>query len=400
MEKYLVIIIILTAFTFTSNAQPAGWSIQPSPSTQNLRGIAFSSVNTWIAVGDAGKILRSSDAGITWTNISSPVPDALRAVSLHGNIGLAVGISGRIIRTTDGGLNWIAETRPTTKNLYSVSMSNSLAVITGEEGTILVSLDDGLTWVPNGAGTASILFGVSVNGSTAVAVGGQGVVAFGGAGGWGLTVPGSQLTFFYSTSFVTGSTGWAVGSTAAASGNVIIHSTDFGAVWTSQTAPTTEQLFGVSFPTINLGTAVGGNGTIIHTSDGGLNWVNQTSGTSQILNAVSFADTQLGIAVGNGGTILRTTTNGVITSVDENLFHNKITLYPNPANDFITLNIGISTNDDLEINIYNILGDKVRSEMAKENYQNIYIGDLNSGIYLVSVKSKSLTVNQRLIIRR
>jgi len=38
--------------------------------------------------------------------------------------------------------------------------------------------------------------------------------------------------------------------------------------------------------------------------------------------------------------------------------------------------------------------------MAKENYQNIYIGDLNSGIYLVSVKSKSLTVNQRLIIRR
>lgn len=400
MKNFIASIVVIYFSVATMNAIPSGWSIQSSTTSLNLYGVAFVDANTWVAVGDAGKILRSSDGGITWSNISSPVGDALRSVSFHGNIGLAVGVAGRVIRTTDGGLNWTAETRPTTKILYSVSMSNVLAVITGEEGTILVSLDDGLTWTPNGAGTASILFGVSVNGATAVAVGGQGAVAFGGAGGWGLTVPGDQLTFFYSTSFVTGSTGWAVGSTAAASGNVIIYSTNFGSVWTSQSSPTTEQLFGVSFKDLNTGTAVGGNGTIIHTSDGGLNWVNQPSGTTQILNAVSFADLQLGIVVGNGGMILRTTTNGIITAVEEKLFQKKFTLYPNPAKDYVSLNIDTSSDKNLEINIYNILGGKVKSEMLKENYQKINVEDLSNGIYIVSVKSDELTINQRLLISR
>jgi photosystem II stability/assembly factor-like uncharacterized protein len=290
--------------SFTTLAA-SGWTTQTSNTTANLRGITFIDIDTWVAVGDGGKILRSTDRGVHWATISSPVADALHAVSFIGNTGLAVGVAGRVIRSTDGGLTWIEETRPTTKILFSVSMSSSMSVITGEEGTILVSLDDGLTWTSHTAGTASILFGISVTGSSAVGVGGQGAIVMStdrGAG-WGLTVPGSQLTFFYSTSFVTGTTGWAVGSSST-TGSIIIHSTSSGFTWTAQTSPNSEQLFGVSFASLTSGTAVGANGTIIHTSDGGVTWLTQASGTILTLNAVSFTGTGVGIAVGDGGTIL------------------------------------------------------------------------------------------------
>lgn len=401
MKKLILLLTVLIALTIHVCAQPLGWSVQTSPTAQNLYGLAFRDVNTWIAVGASGTILRSSDGGIHWTSISSPVADALRGVALHGNLGLAVGISGRVLRTTDGGLNWLEETRPTTKNLYAVSISNQMAVITGEEGTILVSLDKGLTWKAHTAGTASILFGVSVNDSTAVAVGGQGAVVMStdGGAGWGLTIIGNQLTFFYSTSFVNGKTGWLVGSSAS-TGNVIGHSTDYGFVWSGQTAPTTEQLFGVSFPTLNAGVAVGGNGTIIHTTNGGTNWEVQPSGTSQILNAVSLADSLVGIVVGDGGTILRTTTGGTVTGTYDHASVNAISLYPNPANDQFTINMNSASNSDTEITIYNSIGQIVSTQRFKENHLSIPVGELNNGTYFLAVKSDSRFEYRMLVISR
>jgi photosystem II stability/assembly factor-like uncharacterized protein len=358
-------------------------------------------VDTWIAVGASGTILRSSDGGIHWTSISSPIADALRGVALKGKLGLAVGISGRVLRTIDGGLNWMEEKRPTSKNLYSVSISNQMAVITGEEGTILVSLDNGLTWKLHTAGTASILFGVSVNGSTAVGVGGQGAIVMStdGGAGWGLTIIGDQLTFFYSTSFVNGKTGWVVGSSAS-TGNIIGHSMDYGFVWNRQITPTTEQLFGVSFARLNSGVAVGGNGTIIHTSNGGTNWEVQSSGTSQILNAVSLADSLVGIVVGDGGTILRTTTGGVITGNDDNSPLNSFTLYPNPANDHVTINMNRTNYKDSEITIYNCMGKIITTKQFKENRVDIPIGRLNNGTYFVAVKSDLFAEYRKLVINR
>ena len=77
-----------------------------------------------------------------------------------------------------------------------------------------------------------------------------------------------------------------------------------------------------------------------------------------------------------------------------------IIIYPNPATDIVTLNINNANNKDLEINIYDITGTLVKSEILKQNQQKINIGDLSNGVYMVSIKSKDLTENQRLIIQR
>jgi len=90
-----------------------------------------------------------------------------------------------------------------------------------------------------------------------------------------------------------------------------------------------------------------------------------------------------------------------ISSVPEQTVKNtSFNLFPNPASDIVTLNINYAIYEDLEINIYNLMGYLIRSETLKQNHQQINIGDISTGIYMIAIKSKDLTENQRLIIQR
>ena len=78
----------------------------------------------------------------------------------------------------------------------------------------------------------------------------------------------------------------------------------------------------------------------------------------------------------------------------------KVEIYPNPASDYVTLVIDRNSNADLILNIYNIMGSLVKTELLKHNQQQINIGDLSNGIYMIEIKSKGLIGNQKLIIKR
>ncbi|HSD64910.1 MAG TPA: YCF48-related protein [Ignavibacteriaceae bacterium] len=407
MKLFLYTLSFIFASAGIDYCQPVTWTAQQSPTAQNLYGIAFIDSSTWVAVGNDGIILRSTDGGTSWSLVSSPSNDQLRSVTFLGSVGLAVGISGRVLRSTDSGLNWIEETRPTTRNLYSVSISSIMAVITGEEGTILVSYDGGLTWTSHTAGTASILFGVSVNDSTAVGVGGQGAVVMSvdGGTGWGLTILGQNI-FFYSTSFINGSTGWAVGSSLA-TGNVIIHSTDYGFVWSAQSAPTTEQLFGVSFASLTTGFAVGTGGAIIYTTNGGITWLNSVSGTFQTLSAVAFIDTIRGIAVGDGGTILKSSAGGPVKVVEErnpqpynfSLEQN----YPNPFNPSTQINYSIPEDGFVSLKLYNLLGKEIAEPVngivkAGKHRFTFNASSLPSGVYLYRLETNNKVMVKKMML--
>lgn len=79
---------------------------------------------------------------------------------------------------------------------------------------------------------------------------------------------------------------------------------------------------------------------------------------------------------------------------------NSYSFFPNPASDFITLNTGNISSTDKILNIYNTLGNLVKSEIQNQNNQQINIGNLSGGIYLVEIKSKEWTGKQKLIIKR
>jgi hypothetical protein len=77
-----------------------------------------------------------------------------------------------------------------------------------------------------------------------------------------------------------------------------------------------------------------------------------------------------------------------------------ISFYPNPANDFVILEITDDKSYPVEIQIYSLLGKRLKSETAVQNQHEMNISDLKTGVYLVSINTKNRSENQKLIIRR
>jgi choice-of-anchor B domain-containing protein len=82
-------------------------------------------------------------------------------------------------------------------------------------------------------------------------------------------------------------------------------------------------------------------------------------------------------------------------SLSNSIFENqKIVISPNPASEYVTINFVGTINT---IDIYNVLGKKVKSFSAINNSQvNIDTSDLNSGLYMININN---AVTQKLIIK-
>lgn len=88
------------------------------------------------------------------------------------------------------------------------------------------------------------------------------------------------------------------------------------------------------------------------------------------------------------------------TSVTNVINSDYLNIYPNPAKDVVTIDLNNKNNIHSEINIYNVMGMLVKSELIQSNQKQINIDDLNNGIYLIEVKSNNKTQKQKLIIER
>ncbi len=130
-----------------------------------------------------------------------------------------------------------------------------------------------------------------------------------------------------------------------------------------------------------------------------------TADSATITVAAFYNDTTCGSPYGPFGNSVLYVDNisfdNLISSIPEQSFKNiTFRLYPNPAYDIVTLNIDNINSSDLTLNIYNVIGNLISSELLKQNYQKINIRDLSNGIYIVEIKSKEWSEKQKLIIQR
>jgi photosystem II stability/assembly factor-like uncharacterized protein len=103
----------------------------------DVNSLWFASVDTGYAATNLG-IFKTTDAGLTWNNIL-PTAQTLFSINIKNEVGFAVGASGLIYITSNRGLNWTLMTSPvTTQDLLRVFVvSNTLAYAVGTSGTIL-----------------------------------------------------------------------------------------------------------------------------------------------------------------------------------------------------------------------------------------------------------------------
>lgn len=99
-----------------------------------------------IAVGSAGRIMKSLDHGVTWTATSTGAGVQLNGITQLGSNGawIAVGSTGKIYKSDDLS-TWVAKTSPVTSDLNYCAYGNGAVVAVGNLGKVVRSVD-GETW--------------------------------------------------------------------------------------------------------------------------------------------------------------------------------------------------------------------------------------------------------------
>jgi len=217
-----------------------------------------------------------------------------------------VGYGGKILETTDGGLTWTKRDSGTELALYDIHMADDRhGWIAGQEALILRTEDGGVTWTrqesnalfedPREPGVQQklYLFGLwALDKDRAWAVGDRSVLVSTTDGGktWTaskvpmeLDLSGGQSLaaadpILYDVAFTDPQTGWVVGEFGK-----ILHTSDGGATWREQEKSLMEgtgiidlldlpSLFGLHMKSAREGLAAGLEGHVARTTDGGATW--------------------------------------------------------------------------------------------------------------------------------
>ncbi|MGW5862777.1 WD40/YVTN/BNR-like repeat-containing protein [Streptomyces sp. NPDC055239] len=278
-----------------------GWDLKDSGSDARFRGLAAVGHDTaWVA-GTKGTVLRTSDGGGSWRNVSPPGAaelefrdieafDGRRAVVLA----IGEGEASRVFRTTDGGATWTESFRNTDPKAFYDCMtffdrSHGLAMSDPVDGKyrILSTADGGRSWkvLPSKGMPAA------QEGESGFAASGQCLVSSGSRDVW-----------------------LATGGAARAR---ILHSADRGRTWTATDAPIpagdpARGVFGLAFRDRTHGIAVGGDyradqpspKAAATTGDGGRTWTTATEPPPAYRSGVAWlpGSRRGALAVGPTGT--------------------------------------------------------------------------------------------------
>lgn len=294
-----------------------GWFVQAGATTADLHGVfALADGRTAWAVGDGGTVLRTTDAGGTWTRQTTNTAFNLNAVWFtDAASGWAVGASGTVLRTTNGGLIWT--------RLSNIGQGDALTDVhfagpdtgwvVGGAGLVLRTVDAGAHWEATRVATAFSLLGVSFSGTRdgwTVGVGGVIAGTHDRGQSW-FVVPSITTQTLEAVSRRSPALAIAAGAQGLVPATV---TTPDSVAWQLRNAGATFQLAGIHAPTDLIAYAVGFDaaqgGAVLRTDDGGLTWETQVSNTAFRLDDVHFVDAQRGWAVGAGGTILHTARGG------------------------------------------------------------------------------------------
>ena len=199
------------------------------------------------AVGGNGDIIKTTNAGTTWTKINLSIDDNLTSIYFaDANVGYIIGYEGTltygtILKTTNGGTSWTvisSETYDVLHTVYFKDANNGFAA--GENGNIIKTTDGGITWTYANA---------------------------------------SSYYTIFSMTFTDANTGFCVGGIS--SDCAIQKTTDGGNTWNDQSVYNLHSLYSVYFVNSNFGYAVGDNGLAYKTTNGGgYTAINEISNTS------------------------------------------------------------------------------------------------------------------------
>jgi ligand-binding sensor domain-containing protein len=392
MRKFILLIIV-SFFTIIANAQ---W-IEPSPvalNSQNVYSLISDGTNVFAGTGSAGVSL-STNNGNSWTAVNNGLTSlGISTFAIDGTNIFAA--SEGVFLSTNNGAQWTEVSDGLTNTTVNALIINGINVFAGTNGGVFLSTNNGTVWTAANNGFDSQVRALAVNGTNIfLGASNNGVYLSTNNGGlWTSAANGLTNTDVHSL---------AVSGTnifAGTTGGVFI-SNNNGTLWTAVNNGLTNLYVNsllVDGSTIFAGTEDG----VFYSYDMGANWTAFNDGFPSNTNVYALTTDGTYIFAGMHldpyGVWRRALADLPVGIADNN--NNSFHLYPNPAFDIITVKISNINNADLTINIYNVTGELISTKKLQQNQQQIDIGDIINGIYMVEIKTKEWTEIQKLIIKR
>lgn len=136
-------------------------------------------------------------------------------------------------------------------------------------------------------------------------------------------------------------------------------------------------------------------GIVVKTIDGGATWINLQTISSSI-NSINMVNEMTGYIFGNnnsngpGAPMVYKTTNGGIQFVPESTPNNTISLFPNPASNFIYIENPDRTVTNYTVTISNNQGQQVlKLNVDIDSKKQIDVSHLNSGLYVLQLQNQN-----------
>ena len=415
MKKIVSFLLVFQSFSAVAQLQWAPLtSLGDNINNQRFDDVFFLNENLgWAANGYYAAIYKTTDSGQTWvTQLAESTPQLpintyFRNVEfLNENVGFVGTLSGIFLKTTDGGTTW----NPVmiTPNPQAICGLDAVGTSTiygcgayFSPAFIIKSTDSGETWQymdmsAHATALVEVLFRDENNGLASGSNENGGVVLQ-------TTDGGLTWTTLYTTP-IEGEYVWKLqrlasnpsvifGSVESVFPNTgqLIKSTDNGLTWTSKPVPDTD-IQAVGFMTELHGWMGGHSSPILETFDGGDTWIENTVGSN--LNRIVILSDQLAYA--SGSTIYKFSEQGLgsgtfIESPREKL---KATIFPNPIQDKLTIEIQFSEADHLRLELYDASGRRIKllvkadiAEKSTQKYQFDF--PYAAGIYYVNLHTNT-----------
>lgn len=389
--KNVFLFSLLTA-VLNVNAQ---WNKSSSLPNYSAFDVDFPSFNAAYATGDLGALYKSTDAGVTWTEVYNfgPFFNLSDVKFMNADTGIVSIGWGQMI-TYDGGVNWtqigtFPKLKICGKMLYTSFVSNDTAYIQNSD-------DLGNTW--------SVLFRHYEEHAQPF------LFSFLSADSAYFINP-NKLAQAYRTSdrflsidtihifsgdltlqkefdfkdmehgFMYGS--WGELSHPTKTWNIPVDLDGFGVLPVLDLAFTDSKIYASSL-----------YGKIFVSENNGRIWKPQIVPDYTPVYSVAFLNDSIGIAVGNG---FYHTANGGIAASNHNLdLRSTFQIFPNPANDIIKL----AYPQDLivqRLQMIDTAGKIVKSFPSDE--KSLSVKDIARGVYFLNIHSKAGNVSEKIIVK-
>jgi len=394
-----VLLVFLSSNLFSQ------WVNQPIQASNNFFSCSFPSASTGFVVGSTDIIMKTTNGGQNWLDISFAGKEDLNSVwFINENTGWIASTNDTLYKTTNNGVSWSASFNLQSQG-YRVFFVNQLTGWAMGAPKLFRTTDGGSSWnlINSSVGTDFTFVDANTGWMSTYSSGTSSInkTTDGGAT-WNFQFMTTDFRVIYAFNFVNATTGWASGYR-----EIVLKTTDGGANWIQQRDMNNSVgLYWINFVNANTGWFAGDNGEALSTTDGGSTWnvLNLFSGRFE---QVQFVNQTTGWIVGGQAKIYKTTNLGGLTgNVSNSGIASEFSLnqnYPNPFNPSTVISYSIPKNEFVTLKVFDAIGREVTTLVNENetagNYEITFdASQLSTGIYFYRIEAGEYTVTKKMLL--